>query len=153
MTRTPNFLLCIILPLWLSVPISALGQDEQSVEERVLGVWRMDPRTLYSPGVVYYQEDGTVSVMEKMADGKFRVLSRVSTRAVAESDDLLTRPGCIGKTECFYDDATEGIGTVFRNTLHIDWIDDGWIDDVLTIDGNVMTGDDGNGLIRLTREE
>ncbi len=153
MTRTLNFLLCIFLPLWLSVPISALGQDEQSVEERVLGVWRMDPRTLYSPGVVYYQEDGTVSVMEKMADGKFRVLSRVSTRAVAESDDLLIRPGCIGKTECFYDDATEGIGTVFRNTLHIDWIDDGWIDDFLTIDGNVMTGDDGNGLIRLTREE
>jgi hypothetical protein len=91
--------------------------------------------------------------MEKMPDGKYRVLSRVSTRAVAETDDLLIRPGCIGKSECFYDDATEGIGTVFRNTLHIDWIDEGWIDDFLTLDGNVMTGDDGNGLIRLVKEK
>ena len=130
------------------------AQEEQSVGERVLGVWRMDPRILYSPGVVYYQEDGTVSIMEQMPDGKFRVMSRVTTRAVAESDDLLIRPGCIGKKECVYDDATEGIGVVFRNTIYIDWIDDdGWLDDLLTIKGEVMTGDDGNGLIRLVKEE
>jgi len=130
------------------------AQEEQSVGERVLGVWRMDPRILNSPGVVYYQEDGTVSIMEQMPDGKFRVMSRVTTRAVAESDDLLIRPGCIGKKECVYDDATEGIGVVFRNTIYIDWIDDdGWLDDLLTIKGEVMTGDDGNGLIRLVEEE
>jgi len=130
------------------------AQEEQSVGERVLGVWRMDPRILNSPGVVYYQEDGTVSIMEQMPDGKFRVMSRVTTRAVAESDDLLIRPGCIGKKECVYDDATEGIGVVFRNTIYIDWIDDdGWLDDLLTIKGEVMTGDDGNGLIRLVKEE
>ena len=130
------------------------AQEEQSVGERVLGVWRMDPRILNSPGVVYYQEDGTVSIMEQMPDGKFRVMSRVTTRAVAESDDLLIRPGCIGKKECVYDDATEGIGVVFRDTIYIDWIDDdGWLDDLLTIKGEVMTGDDGNGLIRLVKEE
>ena len=143
--------LLLLLPMLYAS--SALGQDQESAEERVLGVWRMDPRVLYSPGVVYYQEDGTVSVMDKMPDGTFRVMSRVSTRAVAESDDLLIRPGCVGKKECFYDDATEGIGTVFRNTLRIDWIDEGWIDDLLTLEGNVMTGDDGNGLIRLVKED
>jgi hypothetical protein len=132
----------------------AFGQDESSLEEHIIGVWRMDPRVLRSPGVVYNQEDGTVSIMEKMPDGTFRVMSRVTTRAVAESDDLLLRPGCIGKTECVYDDATEGVGTLFKNTIYIDWLDDeGWIDDLLTIDGDVMTGDDGNGPIRLVKEE
>jgi hypothetical protein len=148
-----NGLPAALVPLLAILSMAVCAQEQGSIEERVLGVWRMDPRTLYSPGVVYYQEDGTVSVMEKMPDGKFRVMSRVSTRAVAESDDLLIRPGCVGKKECFYDDATEGIGTVFRNTLQIDWIDEGWIDDILTVEGNVMTGDDGNGLIRLVKEE
>ena len=132
----------------------AQAQDQSSLEEHIIGVWRMDPRVLTSPGVVYNQEDGTVSIMEKMPDGTFRVMSRVTTRAVAESDDLLLRPGCVGKTECVYDDATEGVGTLFRNTIFIDWLDDdGWIDDLLTIDGDVMTGDDGNGPIRLVKEK
>ena len=133
---------------------AALAQSTAELEEHVIGVWRMDPRTLYSPGVVYHQEEGTVSILEKRDDGTFRVMSRVTTRAVAESDDLLLRPGCIGKTECIYDDATEGVGTLHRNTIYIDWLDDeGWLDDLLTIDGNVMTGDDGNGPIRLVKED
>jgi hypothetical protein len=77
----------------------------------------------------------------------------VTTRAVAESDDLLFRRGCIGKLECIYDDATEGVGTLMNDRIFIDWLDeDGWIDDLLTIDGNIMTGDDGNGPIRLVKE-
>lgn len=142
------FLLFILLATF------AFSQERQSLEEHLIGVWRMEPRKLYSPGVVYTQEDGTVSIMEQMPDGKFRVMSRITTRAVAETDDLFLRPGCIGKTECVYDDATQGIGVLFRNTLYIDWIDDeGWIDDLLTLDGDVMTGDDGNGPIRLVKEE
>jgi hypothetical protein len=133
---------------------AAYAQSTEALEEHVIGVWRMDPRTLHSPGVVYYQEDGTVSIMEQRDDGTFRVMSRVTTRAVAETDDLLLRPGCVGKTECVYDDATEGIGTLYRNTIYIDWLDDeGWIDDLLTIDGDEMTGDDGNGPIRLVKED
>lgn len=131
----------------------ALGQDDRPVEERVIGVWRMDQRILYSPGVKYIQEEGSVSITEQMPDGKFRVMSRVTTRAVADFENAILRPGCEGKMECTYDDATEGIGVVFRNTIYIDWIDEGWIDDLLTIRGNVMTGDDGNGPIRLVREE
>ena len=142
-------ILCLLL-----ATAAAYAQSAGDLETHVIGVWRMDPRTLHSPGVVYYQEDGTVSIMEKREDGTFRVMSRVTTRAVAESDDLLLRPGCVGKKECIYDDATEGIGTLYRNTIHIDWLDDeGWIDDLLTIDGNVMTGDDGNGPIRLVKED
>jgi len=139
----------------LIVALPLRAEDDLPVEEQIIGVWRMDPRTLESPGITFYQEEGTVSIMERMADGTFRVISRVSTRAVAEANDLMFRPGCIGKKECFYDDATEGIGTLLPgNRLYVDWLDDeGWIDDLLTIDGNVMTGDDGNGPIRLVKEE
>ena len=80
--------------MWFGPP--AFAQDQAELEEHIIGVWRMDPRVLNSPGVVYTQEDGTVSIMEKMPDGTFRVMSRVTTRAVAESDDLLVRPGCVG---------------------------------------------------------
>ena len=130
------------------------AQDEVPLEEQIIGVWRMELRTLESPGVTYYQETGTVTIIEQMADGTFRVMSRVTTRAVAESEDLIIRPGCIGKKECVYDEATEGVGVLMDNRIYIDWLDDdGWIDDLLTIDGNVMTGDDGNGPIRLVKEE
>lgn len=142
-------LLFLVLGTW-----PAAAQDDVPLEEHIIGVWHMDPRTLESPGVKYYQEEGIVSIMERKPDGSFRVMSRVTTRAVAESDDLLFRPGCIGKTECVYDDATEGVGTLMNDRIFIDWLDDqGWIDDLLTINGNVMTGDDGNGPIRLVKEE
>ena len=143
-----------ILLLLLIIAPPAFAQDSASVDEHIIGVWRMDPRTLESPGVMFYQEEGTVSIMERTTDGTYRVMSRVTTRAVAETDDLLFRPGCIGKKECVYDDATEGIGTLLTgNRFYIDWLDDeGWIDDLLEIDGNVMTGDDGNGPIRLVKE-
>jgi hypothetical protein len=139
--------------IFLCLSLPAIGQDDVPLEEHVIGVWRMDSRVLESPGVTYYQETGTVSILERMADGTFRVISRVTTRAVAESDDLLFRRGCIGKLECIYDDATEGVGTLMNDRIFIDWLDeDGWIDDLLTIDGNIMTGDDGNGPIRLVKE-
>lgn len=131
----------------------AYAQDQPSVAERVIGVWRMDPRTLETPGAKYYQEDGTVSILERLPDGRFRVMARITTRAVSESEMTFNEPGCQNTKECTYDSATEGIGAVFRNTMYIDWISDGWIDDVFTIKGDVMTGDDGNGPIRLVKEE
>lgn len=149
--ETTRQILVLLTFLTLSI---AYGQGGSAVDDDIIGVWRMDPRILSTPAVVYYQEEGTVSIMERMADGTFRVMSRVTTRAVAERDDLLFRPGCVGKKECIYDDATEGIGTLRGDRFFIDWIDDeGWIDDLLTIDGNVMTGDDGNGPIRLVKDE
>lgn len=146
---TPRFLfLCLMLGG------QSLAQGDVPLEEHIIGVWRMDMRTLESPGVMYYQETGTITIIERMPDATFRVMSRVTTRAVAESDDLLVRPGCLGKKECVYDEATEGVGVLTDNRIYIDWLDDdGWIDDLLTIDGNVMTGDDGNGPIRLVKED
>jgi hypothetical protein len=138
--------------LWLlAAPVSA--QEELSVEERLIGVWRMDPRTLEAPGAKFYQEDGTVSILERLPDGRFRVIARITTRAVSETDMTFNEPGCVNTKECTYDSATEGIGAVFRNTMYIDWVSEGWIDDVFTIKGNVMTGDDGNGPIRLVKEK
>jgi len=143
-----------ILLLLTGLSTLAFGQGEGDLSAYIIGVWDMDPRTLHSAGVEYTQEEGTVSIVERMPDGRFRVMARITTHAVAVSDDLLVRPGCIGKKECVYDDATEGVGKLFRNTIFIDWFDDeGWIDDLMTIDGNVMTGDDGNGPIRLVKEQ
>jgi hypothetical protein len=140
-----TIVLCVVAPFVIA---------QEDLAEHVIGVWHMDPRTLESPGITAVQEEGTVSVLERSPDGTFRVLARITTRATAISDDLFFIPGCVGKTECVYDDATEGIGRLMNDKFFIDWLDDdGWIDDLLTIDGNEMTGDDGNGPIRLVKEE
>lgn len=113
----------------------------------------MDLRVLRYPGVEYHQEHASLFISEKMPDGTFRIISSITTRAVADRPELLLRPECEGKTECFYDDASEGIGRIIDGKLFIDWISEGWIDDVFTIAGNTMTGDDGNGLIRFTKKD
>ena len=136
---------CMCLAVWTST----FAQD---LEQQLLGEWKMEIRVLSYTGVKYYQEDASVFITEKMPDGTFRVLSRMTTHAVAESEDLLLRPECKGKTECFYDDASEGIGRLINGKLFIDWASEGWIDDVFTISGNTMTGDDGNGPIKLTKK-
>ena len=125
----------------------------QGLAQQILGEWKMELRILRSPGVEYHQEDASVFVIEKLPDGTFRVLSHMTTRAIADSKGLLVRPECEGKTVCIYDDASEGIGRLINGRLFIDWISEGWIDDVFTISGNKMSGDDGNGPIRLTRVE
>ncbi len=132
--------------------VPAAAQD--NLEEHLIGVWRMDPRTLELPGITAVQEEGTVTVLEQSPDGTFRVMARITTRATAVTEDMFYIPGCVGKKECVFDDATEGVGTIMNDKFFIDWLDDeGWIDDLLTIDGNEMTGDDGNGPIRLVKDE
>ncbi len=42
---------------------------------------------------------------------------------------------------------------MINDKLFNDWISEGWIDDVFTISGNKMSGDDGNGPIKLTKAE
>lgn len=134
-----------------AVTASTFGQ---SLDEQVLGEWKMELRILDFPGVKYHQEEASIFISEKMADGSFRVISHITTRAVGESEELLPlRPECEGKTECIYDDGSEGIGRLINGKLFVDWISEGWIDDVFTISGNKMTGDDGNGPIRLTKAE
>ena len=113
----------------------------------------MELRILELPGVVYHQEEASIFISEKLPDGTFRVISHITTRAVAVSEHLLVRPECEGKTECIYDDGSEGVGRLINGKLFIDWISEGWIDDVFSISGNKMTGDDGNGPIRLTKAE
>jgi len=112
----------------------------------------MDPRTLRSPTVTSYQEDGTVT-FTRMEDGRFSVIARITTRIVSENGEKFTSPGCEEETECTVDSASEGIASVFGNSMYVDWIDDSWIDDFFKISGNEMDGDDGNGPIHLVREE
>jgi hypothetical protein len=123
----------------------------QDLEQHIIGEWKMDLRILRFQGVEYYQEDASIFISEKMPDGTFRIISHITTRAVAEDARLLLRPECEGKTECIYDDASEGIGRLINGKLFIDWLSAGWIDDVFTISGDTMTGDDGNGPIKLTK--
>jgi hypothetical protein len=139
-----------ILSVWLLIAISA-SSFAQNYEQQILGEWKMAPRILERIGVEFHQEDASIFISEKLPDGTFRVISHMTTRAVADDERLLDRPECEGKTECIYDDASEGIGRLINGKLFIDWISEGWIDDVFTISGDKMSGDDGNGPIRLTK--
>lgn len=142
-----------IVMLAMSVLLTATAAlYAQNLEQHIQGEWEMDLRLLRFPGVVYYQENGSVFINEQQPDGTFRILSRITTRAVADEKGLLIRPGCEDKTECIYDDASEGVGRLINGKLYIDWISEGWIDDVFTISGDTMTGDDGNGPIKLTKK-
>lgn len=140
----------ILLVMLLAGMVSA--QDREAMKEHLLGAWKMELRILRSPGFVSYQEDSTISFTAILPDGRLQVLARITTRVVAETEDQFTRPGCVGKKECIFDEATEGIAAVFGNSLYIDWIDEGWIDDFMKISGDVMTGDDGNGPIKLIKQ-
>ncbi len=132
----------------LLLAISSFAQD---LDEQILGEWQMELRVLDFPGVKYHQEEASIFISEKLPDGTFRIISHITTRAVADSEYLLLRPECEGKTECIYDDGSEGIGRLINGRLFVDWFSEGWIDDVFTISGDKMSGDDGNGPIRLTK--
>ncbi len=136
----------------LLIATSAIAQERKSAAERINGVWRMDPRILRSPAVTSYQEDGTVTFTQ-LEDGRFSAIARITTRIVSENGETFTNPGCEGETECTIDSASEGIASVFGNSMYVDWIDDSWIDDFFKISGNEMNGDDGNGPIHLVKEE
>lgn len=144
--------LSAMLSAWLLITTSA-SSFAQNIEEQILGEWRMELRILKYPGVEFYQEEASIFIIEKLPDSTFRIISHITTRAVADDERLLDRPECEGKTECFYDDGSEGIGRLINGKLFIDWISEGWIDDVFTLSGNKMSGDDGNGPIKLTRVE
>jgi hypothetical protein len=143
-----TFLLFLILSFGVTH-----AQDRAAVREHLLGAWKMDERILRSPGFVSYQEDATITFTSLLPDGRLQVIARITTRAVAETENQFTRPGCVGEKECIFDDATEGLCAVFGNSLYIDWIDPGWIDDFFKLSGNELNGDDGNGPIRLTKVE
>jgi len=140
--------------LFLFLPVSIVhGQDRDAVKQHLLGVWKMEERVLRSPGLVSYQEDATLTFPAVLPDGRLQVITRVTTRSVADTENQFTRPGCVGKKECIYDGATEGLCAVFGQSLYIDWIDPGWIDDFFKLSGNELTGDDGNGPIRFIKVE
>jgi hypothetical protein len=146
--------ICKIFLLFLVLPLGVVhGQDRDAVKQHLLGVWKMEPRVLRSPGLVSYQEDATLTFTAVLPDGRLQVITRVTTRSVADTENQFTRPGCVGKKECIYDGATEGLCAVFGQSLYIDWIDPGWIDDFFKLSGNELTGDDGNGPIRFIKVE
>jgi hypothetical protein len=149
MFRFNVFLLAIFL-----LPFEAAnGQDSKSIEETLLGVWEMEPRILRRVNFVIYQEEATIAITERMEDGRYRVIARMTSRTVADVAGLINIPGCEDKLECIFDDATEGIGSSFRSAFYIDYFGANWIDDLFTVKGNVMTGDDGNGPIKLIKKE
>jgi len=129
------------------------AQDSKTMEETLLGVWKMEPRILRRANYVAYQEDATIAITGRMPDGRYRVIARMTTRVVSDVEGIMDIPGCEDKKECIYDDATEGIGSSFRSAFYIDYFSSNWIDDLFTVKGNVMTADDGNGPIRLIKKE
>jgi hypothetical protein len=133
---------------------SGIGQTwGQTEDPEILGEWRMDERVRRSPGIVYNERDLRIFVIDQNDDGTYRVISTVTIHVVAERDDLLLRPECLGKKECTFDDASEGVGRLDGDKFYVDWIAEPWIDDVFTIIGNRMTGNDGNALLDFVRVE
>jgi hypothetical protein len=144
----------LLLALVLLLPSFVVyGQDNESMEETLLGVWIMEPRVLRGANFVDYQEEATISITEKLPDGRYLVLARMTSRVVTDDEGILNIPGCEEKTECIYDEATEGIGSSFRSAFYVDYYAENWIDDLFTVKGHVMTADDGNGPIKLIKQE
>ena len=123
----------------------------RDAEPVVQGKWFMELRVREVPGLVLKQRDITIFVGAREADGTYRVLTHFTTDAVSEIEGAVGRPECAGKKECTYDGGSEGIGTLRGNKFYVDWLDEGWIDDVFTITGDRMYGDDGNGPLDFTR--
>ena len=119
----------------------------------LLGVWKMEPRILRRENYDAYQEEAIIAITERLPDGRYTVLARMTSRVVAEVKGLIDIPGCEDKKECTFDDATEGIGSSFRSAFYVDYFAANWIDDLFTVKGNVMTADDGNGPIKLIKIE
>jgi len=148
----PNFRFMLVLLALL--PAGAFcAADDDALEKTLLGVWKMEPRVLRGQNFVSYQEEATISITERLPDGRYLVIARMTSRVVTDEEGLLNIPGCEDKTECVYDEATEGIGSSFRSAFYVDYFADNWIDDLFTVKGNVMTGDDGNGPIKLIKVE
>ena len=149
MTKPELFLSAIFL-----IPCGVVhGQESRVTEDTLLGVWKMEPRILRRENFIAYQEEATISITERMPDGRYMVIARMTSRVVADVEGLIDIPGCEDKKECIFDDATEGIGSSFRSAFYIDYFADNWIDDLFTVKGNVMTANDGNGPIRLIKKE
>lgn len=125
----------------------------QESEVQIQGEWRMELRVLKSRGLVLNQQNISLFVGGKLPDGNYRVLTHLTTHAIADTEGLLARPECRGKMECWYDDGSEGVGRLVGDKLYVDWLDEAWIDDIFTISGNRMTGDDGNGPLDFTKVE
>jgi hypothetical protein len=154
MTGDPMKFVCKTFMIFLILSFGmAHALDRDAVKQHLLGAWKMEERVLRSPGLVSYQEDATLTFTAVLPDGRLQVIMRITTRSVADTENQFTRPGCVGKKECIYDDATEGLCAVFGQSLYIDWIDPGWIDDFFKLSGNELTGDDGNGPIKLIKVE
>lgn len=128
----------------LTCHFGAQSSWAQTAAPDILGEWRMDERVHRSTRVAYHERDLRIFVLDQRDDGTYRVIATVTVEAVADREDILSRPECRGKKECTYDNASEGIGRLVGNTFYVDWIDEAWIDDVYTITGDRMTGDDGN---------
>ena len=151
LTESLRMRIATIFFITLLLDLSAAFADDGS--DPLIGVWKLEPRQLVGENYVDHQEESTFSVSERMPDGRYRVVVTIRHRVVAKEAGLINIPGCEDKTECVYDSATEGVGSSFRSAFYVDYFSESWIDDLFTVKGNVMTGDDGNGPIKLVKQE
>ena len=64
------------LSVWLLIATGA-SSFAQSLEEQVLGEWKMELRILDFSDVKFYQEEASIFIIENLPDGTFRVISRI----------------------------------------------------------------------------
>jgi hypothetical protein len=79
-------------------PFCALqAQDTDSMEDILLGVWKMEPRILRRENYVAYQEEAIIAITGRLPDGRYTILARMTSRVVAEVEGLIDIPGCEDK--------------------------------------------------------
>lgn len=146
--------LYIVLGIILSgMTSTVVAQDDQSIEDLLLGSWDVAIREYEYDNAKVRQTDGVIHVTGRLPDGTYTVLVTISTHITAKEGSERPIPACEGKTECVQHGATEGIGVYSNGKFRIDYYGDNWLDDVFTIDGNTMSGADLNGPIYLTKSK
>ena len=145
-----GYVLCAML-LGVS-PGSAQAQDEdQSIEDLLLGTWLVEERVLEFANATARQINGKVHITERNDDGTYRVLVTLSTHLKKREGEEGQFVDCQGKDECTTSSATEGVGRYVAGRFMIDYYAENWYDDVFTIDGLTMNGADPNGPIVLQK--
>ena len=128
---------------WLPRPRHPGAQVE---EIEIKGTWLMEERVRSSAAFKYIVARPANlhrATSVRMGLTRYSPVSRRTPFPVA--GPRFSRPGCVGRDRVHpTTDAMEGIGVLVGNKFYIDWVDEAWIDDVLTIADNRMTGHDGN---------
>jgi hypothetical protein len=147
-----KYFIAIGLILLWSASVADPDDEVESTDDLLIGAWEIDERTLEGDGVTFKQT-GTIHIIEKSPRGEYVVLSTSVMRGISEEGfSVNDHPVCEGKKECTFSNGSEGIAWYSNGVLEIDWSGENWYDDMFTVRGDEMFGEDPNGAIHLVKK-